>query len=126
MRSVDTNVLVRLITRDDRRQTEAAERFVAGGAWVPHIVLAETLWVLESVYDRTRNQLATLVEMLLAHQQLVIQDPETIAAALDLFRSRPRVDFSDCLILETSRKAGHLKLATFDRDLSKCDGSELI
>lgn len=126
MRSVDTNVLVRLITRDDRRQTEAAERFVAGGAWVPHIVLAETLWVLESVYDRTRKQLATLVEMLLAHQQLVIQDPETIAAALDLFRSRPRVDFSDCLILETSRKAGHLPLATFDRDLSKCDGSELI
>jgi predicted nucleic-acid-binding protein len=126
MRSVDTNVLVRLITRDDRRQTEAAERFVAGGAWVPHIVLAETLWVLESVYDRTRKQLATLVEMLLAHQQLVIQDPETIAAALDLFRSRPRVDFSDCLILETSRKAGHLPLATFDRDLSKCEGSELI
>jgi predicted nucleic acid-binding protein len=49
-----------------------------------------------------------------------------IAAALDLFISRLRVDFSDCLILETSRKAGHLPLATFDRDLSKCDGSELI
>ena len=39
MRAVDTNVLVRLVTRDDRRQVAAAEAFVARGAWVSHLVL---------------------------------------------------------------------------------------
>jgi predicted nucleic-acid-binding protein len=51
MRAVDTNVLVRIIARDDPRQTGAAEAFVADGAWLSHVVLAELAWVLESVYD---------------------------------------------------------------------------
>jgi predicted nucleic-acid-binding protein len=55
MRAVDTNVLVRLLVRDHSRQLRAAEAFVAKGAWVPHAVLIETLWVLDSAYDRTRN-----------------------------------------------------------------------
>jgi predicted nucleic-acid-binding protein len=46
MRAVDTNVLVRLITRDDPRQTIAAEHFIVAGAWVPTLVLAEAMWVL--------------------------------------------------------------------------------
>ena len=52
MRAVDTNVLVRLVTRDDTKQVAAAENFVARGAWVPHLVLAEATWVLTSVYER--------------------------------------------------------------------------
>jgi predicted nucleic-acid-binding protein len=43
MRAVDTNVLVRLVTRDDTDQAAAAEAFVANGAWVPHLVLAEAM-----------------------------------------------------------------------------------
>ena len=41
MRAVDTNVLVRLVTRDDAKQVAVAEAFVARGAWVPHLVLVE-------------------------------------------------------------------------------------
>src|SRR5260221_10959468 len=54
MRAVDTNVLVRLLTRDDRAQLAAAEDFVSSGAWVSHVVLVETIWVLESVYALPR------------------------------------------------------------------------
>ena len=65
MRAADTNVLVRLLARDDAAQAAVADEFVAPGAWISHLVLAETLCVLESVYDRTAVQLATAVEMLL-------------------------------------------------------------
>jgi predicted nucleic-acid-binding protein len=126
MRSVDTNVLVRLIARDDLKQVAAAEKFISKGAWVSHLVLAETLWVLESVYERTPAQLATVVEMLLAHQEIVLQEPETVSFALELFRERPRIGFSDCLILEIARKAGHVPLGTFDRRFSKVHGANLI
>jgi predicted nucleic acid-binding protein len=49
-----------------------------------------------------------------------------VAAALDLFRSRPALGFSDCLILELARKAGHRPLAAFDRALGKVEGTQSL
>lgn len=126
MRAVDTNLLMRLLVRDDPRQLDAAEKFIAQGAWVSHLVLAETLWVLDAVYERTAAQLALAVERLLAHAQLSLQDAEVVAAALVRFRERPALGFSDCLVLETARKAGHLPLGTFDRQLAKLDGAQRL
>lgn len=123
MRAIDTNVLVRLIVRDDAAQVAASEEFIPSGAWVSHLVLAETLWVLDAVHERTPAQLAAAVEMLLNHEHLAIQDPEVVARALTNFRARPTLGFSDCLVLEIARKAGHLPLGTFDRGLAKLDGA---
>ncbi|MBZ5632550.1 MAG: type II toxin-antitoxin system VapC family toxin [Acidobacteriia bacterium] len=126
MRAVDTNVLVRLITRDDARQATAADSFVGRGAWVSILALAEASWVLESVYERSATDLAAAIAMLLDHKDLTMQDPEVVAGALDLFRERPVLGFSDCLMLELARKAGHLPLGTFDRDLGKVEGTQKL
>jgi len=126
VRAVDTNVLVRLITRDDPKQVASAEAFVSRGAWVPHLVLAEATWVLASVYDRGPGDIATAVEMLLNHQDLTLQDSEAVVAAVERFRRRPGLGFSDCLVLEVARKAGHLPLGTFDRSLARLDGVERL
>jgi predicted nucleic-acid-binding protein len=123
MRAADTNVLVRLLTRDDPRQLAAAESFAAKGAWISHLVLAETLWVLESVYEIDAAGRATAVAMLLNHATLTLQDADVVAAALAHFRRKPSLHFSDCLVLEIARKAGHLPLGTFDRGLGKLDGA---
>lgn len=126
MRAVDTNVLVRLLTRDDIRQVASADQFVEKGAWVSHLALAETTWVLASVYERSATEVATAVELLLNHRELTLQEPEVVAAALAIFKERPAVGFADCLLLETARKAGHLPLGTFDRDLGKLDGAQKL
>jgi predicted nucleic-acid-binding protein len=126
MRAVDTNVLVRLITGDDVAQAASAEKFVSAGAWVSQVVLAETLWVLASLYDCNAAALAQTVEFLIKHRDLTIQDAEVVAAALVHYRSRPSLGFSDCLVLEIARKAGHVPLGTFDRTLAKLDGAERI
>ncbi len=126
MRAVDTNVLIRLATRDDPRQTEVAEAFIADGAWIPQIVLVEALWVLSAVYDLGPKKIATAVEMFLHHRDLSLQDPDVVAAALDHFRKHPKLGFSDCLILEVARKAGHLPLGTFDRSLGKLEGTHRL
>lgn len=119
MHALDTNVLVRLLVRDDAAQANAADDFIAKGAWVSHLVLAETLWVLSAVYERSASQLVELLDILLAHQTLVIQDAETVTAALGHFRRRPALGFSDCLVLEIAHKAGHTPLGTFDNALAK-------
>lgn len=126
MRGVDTNVLVRLLARDDEVQQAAAEIFIGTGAWVSHLVLAETIWVLDSVFERSSAEIARALEMLLTHDKLSIEDPEVVSAALTQFRNKPRLGFSDCLILEIARKAGHLPLGTFDRNLSKLDGAKRL
>ena len=126
MRAVDTNLLVRLITRDDPRQAAAADAFVMKGAWVSHLVLAETVWVLESVYALDADRCATAVELLLQHRSLTLQDPDVVSAALEHFRRKRSLGFSDCLVLEIARKAGHLPLGTFDRNLAKLDGAERV
>jgi predicted nucleic-acid-binding protein len=121
MLAVDTNVLVRLVVRDDPDQVRAAEEFVTKGAWVSHLVLAETLWVLDSVFELSREQVMLAVEMLLNHRDLTLQDADVVAEALGHYRRRTKVGFSDCLVLEIARKAGHLPIATFDRDFAKLD-----
>ena len=126
MRAVDTNLLVRLIARDDPKQVAAAEAFVASGAWVPHLALAEAVWVLSAVYDRGSAAIATAVDMLLSHESLTLQDADAVGAALEKFRRRPALGFSDCLMVEIARKAGHGPLGTFDRGLGKLDGAQRL
>jgi predicted nucleic-acid-binding protein len=126
MRAVDTNVLVRLLTRDDTRQAAAAEAYIANGAWVPHLALAEATWVLASVYNRPPDVIVRAIEMLLNHEQLTLQDEDSVAAALAQFRRRSSVGFSDCLMVEVARKAGHGPLGTFDKDLGKVDGAHRL
>lgn len=126
MRAVDTNVLVRLVARDEARQVAAAEAFVAGGAWVSQLALAEATWVLSAVYERGPGEIAAAVEMLLNHRDLTLQDPDAVATALASFRKRPALGFSDCLMLEAARRAGHLPLGSFDRGLARLDGAERL
>ena len=126
MRAVDTNLLVRLVARDDAKQVAAAERFVASGAWISLIVLTEFTWVLDSVYDLPPSEIGTAVEMLLNHANLSVQDSDVAAAALEQFRSRPALGFADCLVLEVARKAGHTPLGTFDRKLGRLAGVEQL
>ena len=126
MRAVDTHILVRLLVRDDAAQVNVAENFVEKGAWVSHLVLVETLWVLDAVYERSPSQLAKAIDLLLNHETLTLQDADVVTAALGHFRKRPTLGFSDCLILEIARKAGHLPVGTFDKNLAKSDGAQRI
>jgi len=126
MLAADTNVVVRIVTRDDERQALVADAFVQKGAWVSQLVLAETAWVLRDLYGLEHEEIASIIEMLLQHESLTLQDADVIAMALEHYRQRPRIGFSDCLVLEIARKAGHLPLGTFDRDLSKLDGAQRL
>lgn len=126
MRAVDTNVVVRLAVRDDARQVEAAEDFIASGAWVSQLVLLEFVGVLTSVYGFGKPEICSALEILLNHAQLSIESSEVVVAALRQYRKGPSVGFSDCLVLEVARKAGHVPLGTFDRELGRLPGVERV
>jgi predicted nucleic-acid-binding protein len=126
MRAIDTNVLVRIVAHDDPGQVESAESFIKEGAWVSLLVLAETVWTLGSKYGLNSAAIERAVSMLLEHDHIILQDAETVDAALVLFRSQRPAGFVDCLILALARKHGHLPLGTFDRNLAKLPGAQRL
>ena len=125
MKSVDTNVLVRALTGDDPAQSPAARGFIreSGPVWVSQVVLVETIWVLDSVYDCGKPQLVEALNRIIDNKDLALEDPPVVRAALALYQANAKVGFSDCVVLERARSAGHLPLATFDKALGKVDGA---
>ena len=126
MRAVDTNVLVRLLVRYDPDQVARAEAFVENGAWISLPVLIETIWVLQSVYGLSRRRISTVVSMLTEHERLSLQDEDVVRRAHTTFDGTRSTGFSDCLVVEIARKAGHLPLGTFDRKMSRVDGAQCL
>ena len=120
MIGLDTNVLVRYIAQDDRTQSPRAtaliERVcsVSTPGYVGLVVLAEVVWVSESRYDATREEIAKIVRRLLSIRQLVIQDAEIAWKALRLFEAG-KADFADCLIERMAAGAGCERTMTFDK-----------
>jgi predicted nucleic-acid-binding protein len=126
MQSVDTNVLVRITSRDHEDQIAEAERFIGTGAWVSQLVLVETVWVLSSVYGLKQPTLADVIERILDNRNFVVEEHDTVSFALAKYRRHPGVSFSDCLILENAQRQGHLPLGTFDAKLAKLEGTRRI
>ena len=78
------------------------------------------------MYELGPTEIATAVAMLLNHGDLTLQDADAVAAALEQYRQKPALGFSDCLVLEVARKAGHLPLGSFDRELGKLHGVQRL
>jgi predicted nucleic-acid-binding protein len=125
MHAVDTNVLVRALVGDDPGQSPLAVAFIRahGPVWVSHVVLVETIWVLDSAYDQGKPRLVEALARILDNKEIALEDPAIVRKALELFRSGKKLDFSDCMILEIARRAGHVPLATFDQALGKAEGT---
>ncbi len=126
MRAVDTSVLVGLIVRDDPQQVARAEAFVAQGAWIALPVLAEAVWVLKSVYGLNRRRIGVVVGMLIEHDRLALQDEDVVRKAHSTFERERSIEFSDCLIVESARKAGHVPVGTFDRKMARLEGASKV
>ena len=128
MRALDTNILIRSLTQDDPIQSPKADAFIAAHrpVWVSHLVLVETMWVLESVYDQAKPQLVAALARLLDNMDLALEDTGVVRASLDLYRATAKLNFEDCMILEIARQAGHLPLGTFDKALGKSDGAQQV
>ena len=131
MIGLDTNVLVRYLAQDDRLQSPLATRLIEGSlsqespGFISTVVLAELVWVLESSYQFTREQLATLMDALLRARQLRFQDPESASQALRDFRAS-KADYVDCLIQRLDSAAGCSHTVTFDRAASRLSGMRML
>jgi predicted nucleic-acid-binding protein len=121
MTGIDTNVLVRYITRDDPKQYRAAKAFLEPSCtreepgYVSVIVLCELARVLARVYDATDDELAAVIDQLLRTHQLQIERRDQVRAALEQYKRRP-ASFPDCLLGRLNQNAGCQETITFDHE----------
>ena len=124
MIGLDSNVIVRILVKDDEAQTSRAERLIAAsgrsGAFVSLIVLIETIWVVKSVYGRDRDEIVVAVEGLLATTELAIESEALVRAALSACAGSS-ADFADALIGAINKAAGCVSTATFDRKAARLE-----
>ncbi len=128
MIAIDTNVLVRLLVDDSNAtvQCEQARNLVNiyCDLWVSKIVLVETVWVLESIYRLNKEQVILVLEKLVQHPHVHLENAEHINSVLTVF-SASNADFADCLILIDAQYR-QLMLHTFDRKLARLHGAKRV
>lgn len=130
MIGLDTNVLVRYLAQDDAKQAATATRLVesltpAEPGFVSHVVLVESVWVLESCYEADAARIGTVVETLLRSESIRVERAEVVWRALRRFRGG-NGDFPDTLVTELAAEAGCRTVYTFDRDAVKRAGMTLL
>jgi predicted nucleic-acid-binding protein len=127
MLGLDTNVLVRYLTRDDAPQYEKARRLidreVAKGepVMVSLLVLLETEWVLRSRYELAKADIVTTFSALLNTADLAFEDEPSVEAAIYTWQDS-LADFADCLIVARNNRLGCRATATFDSKALKLAG----
>ena len=131
MIGLDTNVLIRYLTKDEAAQYAKAKRLIDEAVahderlLISSTVLCETTWVLETAYDYSRDEIADVLERILETAQFEIERvPETRDALRD-FQST-KAGFADALIGRINRTLGAKHTATFDRDLRVLDTFRLL
>ncbi len=122
MIGLDTNLLIRYLTNDDRAQYAKAKRLIDEAVerderlLINGVVLCEVTWVLETAYEYSRAEIADALDRIFDTAQFEIERAPEARQALDDFRST-KVGFADALIGRINRTLGATKSMTFDRDL---------
>jgi predicted nucleic-acid-binding protein len=120
MKGLDTNILVRYLTQDDRKQSKLAEKeiekAISSGEklMVQPIVICELVWVLESAYDYRKSEILTVLDQIMRTAQFEISDKDTVWRALnDFYESKG--DFADYYIGRAHKRSGAMITLTFDK-----------
>ena len=130
MIGLDTNVLVRYIMQDDAKQSALANRLIEGltdasPGYVSLVAIVEMVWVLESAYALTRQQVTVALRNLLSVNVFKVDRVAVVASALRTY-GEGTADVADCLIERSSALAGCRCTMTFDRAAAKTGGMVLI
>lgn len=126
---LDTNIVIRYLTQDDRKQSQQATKIIesltdAEPGFISLVTLAEVSWVLRSAYAVGNADLANVIEKLLDSRELVIQDADIARRALAALQAGH--GFADALIAEAGIAAGCTETLTFDKSAAKLAGMRLV
>jgi len=123
MIAFDTNALIRMLIEDDPIQTKLIKDLIiqaetnSGQILILSEVLIETVWVLESSYQCTREEISHFLETLAHTQVFAAAAPSVLRAAASQYKLGG--DFADLVIVFQAKHFQAKKLVSFDKKLQK-------
>ena len=127
MRTIDANVILRYLTSDVPDQAKQAEELLKKveegneDVFLPDIVLADIIWVLEGYYKQTREDIREWLTAILSLQGLTNSDKNVALNALDIYVDK-RVDWSDAFIASQMLQRKITEIYSFDKHFDRIDG----
>ena len=118
---IDTNIIIRLITRDDEKMTKKAEALVSktNKTYIfEDAAMMEVVFVLSGViYRRSREQVRDAIKTVMNFDNIFF-NKSLIEEALDLYVAHPKLSFVDCYLAATTIISGETPLWTLDHKLA--------
>ena len=116
MIAVDTNLLVRILTKDDLRQAKRAAKIIeSDDILIPKTVILETEWVLRHAYGINKGAIVEGFQKMMGLPNVHVEDQQAVFQAIAWYESN--LDFADALHLASNMKAD--KFVTFDKTFIK-------
>lgn len=116
---LDTNMVVRYLLGEPAEQAHAAATIIEQGAqiWISPVILAESYFVLLSVYLRTRTEIVDALVQFISHENIRLSaiDKTLAVEALHMCRDSGRIKLADALLWAEARTSGETVIFTFDR-----------
>lgn len=124
---VDTNVLIRHLTGDPPRAAAAATAYLGHEAelLLADLIVAETIYVLESFYEVARDRVAQIVRSLLSLPSIVVVDRDVLLRAVEVYE-RERLDFAEAYLVACAESTGVGRVASFDRAIDRVGSVQRI
>lgn len=117
---VDTNVLVRHLTGDPPAMAKRATALLraASELFLADLVVAETIYVLESFYEVPREQIATTIRSLLAYDSISVVDRDMLLRSVEVYEI-DRLDFAEAYLVACAESTGIGRVVSFDRSIDR-------
>ena len=124
---VDTNVLVRHLTGDPPEMAARATAYLGTERelLLTDLVVAETVYVLESFDETPRDQVAEAVRSLVAFASILCVDRALLLRAIEVYET-DRIDFAEAYLVACAESTGVSKVASFDRSIDRINTIQRI
>lgn len=123
----DTNILVRHLTADPPEMVARATAFLADASqlYLADLIVAETIYVLESFYEAPRSQVAAAMRSLLSMPSVVTVDPTVLLRAIEVYEI-DRLDFAEAYLVACAETTGVGRVASFDWSIDRMPTIERV
>ena len=124
---IDANVILRYLTKAPPAMAEASlnifneARNGKISLLIIPITVAETVWVLESFYGYSKQQIAETMTQFLMCEGLVVESLDLLIGSLSLYHEK-NLDFADAVLAVTALRNGPKMVYSFYRHLNRVDG----
>jgi predicted nucleic-acid-binding protein len=124
---VHTNIVVRHLTGDPPEMAAGATAYLAEAAeiYLADLILAETVYVLESFYEAPRGQVATAMRSLVSMRSVITVDTALLLRAIEVYET-DRLDFAEGYLVACAESTGIGRVASFDRVIDRVDTLERV